>query len=130
MFPRSLREHGLRVATLFETFQQYDIKDRDWLPRIPKGWVVLTADYRMRYRERERDAIMENGVRTFILRGHLHTQRVANFLGNLHHIERFLRNHDEAFMAKVYGDRVEMWLSHADWHRNLGLAEPGTQDEP
>jgi hypothetical protein len=130
MFPRALREQGLKVATLFEIFHQYDTKDRDWLPKIPKEWVVLTADYRMRYRERERDAIMENGLRMFILRGHLHTQRIASFLGNLHHVERFLRTYDEGFLAKVYQDRIEMWLTHADWRRNVGLGEPGKDDEP
>jgi len=55
---------------------------------------------------------------------------VANFLGNLHQIERFLRNHDEAFMAKVYRDRVEMWLTHEEWRKKVGLSEPGENDEP
>lgn len=81
--------------------------------------MVLTADYKMRYRDRERDAIMEHGVRVFILRGHLHTERIANFLGNLHQVERLLRAHDEAFMAKVYRDRVDLWLRFRDWKEKV-----------
>jgi hypothetical protein len=124
MFPGALREHGLTVQTLVQTFHRYDAKDRDWLPSIGRrGWVVLTADFRMRYRERERDAIMENGVRVFILRGHLHTQRIANFLANLHHVERFLRTYDEAFLARVYRDRIEMWLTQTEWRARVGLDE-------
>lgn len=83
--------------------------------------MVLTADYRMRYRERERDAIMDHNVRVFVLRGHLHTQRISYFLDNLHHVERFLRTYQEAFVAKVYRDRVEMWLRHAEWRERVGL---------
>jgi PIN domain-containing protein len=114
----------LRVETLIQNFHQYDARDRDWLPEVGKrGWVVLTADYRMRYRERERDALMEHGVRAFILRGHLHTQRLSYFLENLHNVERLLRTHNEAFMAKVYRDRVEMWLTFSDWQRKQDLAE-------
>jgi PIN like domain len=131
MFPRALREHGLKVETLVHTFQEYDVKDRDWLPRIGRlGWVVLTADYRMRYRERERDAIMENGVRVFILRGHLHTQKISYFLGNLQNIERILRTQDEAFMARVYRDRVEMWLTCTEWKAKVGLDDPEIEDDP
>lgn len=125
-----MREHGLKVETLIQTFHQYDTRDRDWLPEVGRrGWVVLTADYRMRYRERERDALMEHGVRAFILRGHLHTARLASFLENLHHVERFLRSYDEAFMAKVYRDRVEMWLRYSDWKQKVGL-EDGGEVEP
>jgi hypothetical protein len=44
-------------------------------------------------------------------------------------VERLLRTHDEAFMAKVYRDRVEMWLTFSDWQRKQGLAEE-IDDEP
>ena len=131
MFPRALREHGLRVETLVRTFQDYDVKDRDWLPKVGSlGWIVLTSDYKMRYRERERDAIMENGVRVFILRGHLHTQRLSYFLGNLQSIERILQTHDHAFMARVYRDRVEMWLTYAEWRAKVGLDQPEVEEDP
>ncbi|HEX6901511.1 MAG TPA: hypothetical protein VF789_17420 [Thermoanaerobaculia bacterium] len=125
LFPRALRDHGLKVETLIQTFHQYDTQDRDWLPEVGRrGWVVLTADYRMRYRERERDAIMDNNVRVFVLRGHLHTQRISYFLDNLHHVERFLRTYEEAFVAKVYRDRVEMWLRYVDWRERVGIDPP------
>lgn len=86
---------------------------------------MLTADYRMRYRGRERDAIMEHGVRTFVLRGHRHDERIRNFVEALAQVERFLRTYEEAFLAKVYqGGRVEMWLRYEEWRKGLGLDEP------
>jgi PIN like domain len=114
----------LNVETLIGNFARYDEKDQDWLPVIGKrGWVVLTADYRMRYRERERDALMEHNVRMFILRAHHHQQRIRNFLDALPKVEQFLRSHDEGFMAKVYHEgRVEMWLQRHEWLRKVGLA--------
>jgi hypothetical protein len=125
LFPRRLREHGLRVATLIETFQQYDLPDREWLPEIGRrGWVVLTADQRMRYRERERDAIMESGLRVFVLKGHHHTDRIESFLENIQHVEKLLRTHEEAFIARVYRDRVTMWLHFRDWLERVGLDDP------
>lgn len=128
MFPQALRERGLKVETLAQSFSPSE-KDRDWLPVVGRrGWVVLTADHRMRYREMERDAIMEHGVRVFILKGHHHQQRIQYFLNGLHHVERFLRTYKEAFMARVYSDRVEMWLHYDQWRERVGL-EPGTAEE-
>jgi hypothetical protein len=76
----------------------------------------------MRYRGRERDAIMEHGVRAFVLRGHRHDERIRNFLAALPHVEHFLRTHQKAFLAKVYqGGRVEMWLQYEEWRRSVGL---------
>lgn len=116
----------MRVETLIDNFSRYDVQDQEWLPVVGKnGWVVLTADYRMRYRERERDAIMEHNVRAFILRGHRHDERIRNFLEGLRRVEHFLRTNDEAFLAKVYqGGRVEMWLRYEDWRRKIGLEPP------
>jgi len=104
-----------------------------------RRWIVFVqfSDRRNRAVRKGVLSVLERGryagelaLSRLILRGHLHTQRVANFLGNLHQIERFLRNHDEAFMAKVYRDRVEMWLSHEEWRKKVGLSEPGEDDEP
>jgi PIN like domain len=93
-----------------------------------RGWVVLTADYRMRYRERERDAIMEHNVRMFVLRAHRHDERIRNFLDALPRVEQLLQKHQEAFIAKVYqGGRTEMWLQRHDWVRRVGLIP---DDEP
>jgi hypothetical protein len=90
-----------------------------------KGWVVLTADHRMRYRERERDAIMEHDVRMFVLRSHHHEQRIRNFLEALPRIEDLLRKESEGFIAKVHQEgRVEMWLQRREWLRRVGLNPP------
>jgi len=44
--------------------------DEKWLPIIGKeDWVVIMRDKRIRYREREKAALMESGVRAFCLTG-------------------------------------------------------------
>jgi hypothetical protein len=68
---------------------------------------------------------MRFGARALILRGGASPQVLAeNFVRTYPRIVRFLRQHQEAFIAKVYrndrdatkgGGRVEMWLSYRDW---------------
>lgn len=64
------------------------------------------------------------GARALILRGGASPQVLAeNFVRTYPRIVRFLRQNQEAFIAKVYrndrdatkGGRVEMWLSYRDW---------------
>lgn len=46
-----------------------DDKDEVWLPIVGKQeWVVIMRDKRIRYRTHERDALMDAGLRTFVLR--------------------------------------------------------------
>jgi hypothetical protein len=50
--------------TIFRRMRRTQI----WLPVIgQRGWIVLTKDDRVRYRHHEREALLDAGVRSFVL---------------------------------------------------------------
>lgn len=68
-----------------------------------RGWQALTHDWRSRYRDNQRDAVMRAGVRLFILIGHTTTHELAeNFINTTHRITAFLERHTLPFIAKIY----------------------------
>ena len=63
----ALREASVRVEIHDDHFPP-NAKDSDWLPVVgERGWVVLTKDDRIRYRRHEREALLDAGVRAFVL---------------------------------------------------------------
>jgi hypothetical protein len=68
-----------------------------------RGWVVLTKDKRIRYRNLERNALRNAGVAAFILiAGDLNGQEMAQiFLKAMPKIIRFLKTHKRPFMATI-----------------------------
>jgi len=106
--------------------------DEEWLPVVgAKRWVLLTHDRAMRYRSRERDAIMRHGVRAFMLMGrYTTTEHAENFIRCRHLIDRTLRRQPGAFIAKLYHPtphdrdkkqnpkgRVDLWLTESAWRQ-------------
>jgi hypothetical protein len=67
---------------------------------------VLTKDHRIRYRNLEREALMNAGVGAFILTaGDLQGDEMAEiFVKALPAIAKFLRKHKKPFIAKVARD--------------------------
>jgi hypothetical protein len=57
-------------------------RDEEWLSEVGRRqWVVLTKDERIRYREIERTALMNAGVRAFVLTAkNLQGSEMANIL--------------------------------------------------
>jgi hypothetical protein len=91
-----------------------------------KGWAVLTADGRIRYRGLETEALMRAEVRCFVLAGigAGHPQLAVNFLQALPRIEALLAEHPGPFIAKVYrGGEVKIWLDLAAWQASRGIEE-------
>jgi len=138
-FPELLRTAGFDVEIHAEHFSEAaaadSVPDTTWLPVVGRnGWVLLTHDRAMRYTSRERDAIMEHGVRAFMLIGtHKAPEHAENFVRSWHLIERFLRQHRDPFIAKLHHPtprelerkrkptgRVEMWLSWEEWRSRRG----------
>jgi predicted nuclease of predicted toxin-antitoxin system len=81
-----------------------DAKDEEWLTAVGRqGWVVLTKDTRIRYRNLERAALMRAGVGAFVLTaGDLKGDEMAQiFVKALPAISRFLAKHRKPFIAKV-----------------------------
>ena len=100
---RALRDAGVRVEVHTDHFPR-GTKDEVWLGEVGrKGWIVLTKDARIRYREVERIALLNARVRTFVLTAKgLQGKQIADvFVGALPRISRFLTKHRSAFIASI-----------------------------
>ena len=116
IFPEILRDAGVTLETLSEHYA-LGIRDTDWIPSVAKrGWVIITHDRDIRYNRRERDAVMQHGGRAIIIRASGTRAEMAQiFVGLREQITNFLRQNPAPFIARLYRDRIEMWLSHDDW---------------
>lgn len=92
-FPDGLRAAGLNVVTIFEHYgieESQSVADHDWLPETARrGWPVLCCDskHRKRRRPAERAALLDSGVREFVLNGNVPAaENVARVLRNLNAI--------------------------------------------
>ena len=102
----ALREAGA-VLHIHDDHFPPDAKDEDWLAEVGRhGWIVLTKDYRIRYRHVERLALMKAGVAAFILTsGDLQGEEMAQiFVNALPKMTRFLQKHAKPFIAKIAKD--------------------------
>jgi PIN domain-containing protein len=92
-----------------------DARDLDWLPEVGKlGWTVLTKDSHIKHRLVERTALLESGVRAFVLvSGNLTGPEMAKiFVTALPKMTRFAAKHLPPFIAKIHRDgSVEAWVS-------------------
>ncbi len=120
IFPSVLREVDLRVEAHDEHFDE-KTSDEAWLREVgAREWVVLTADYHIRYRSRETEALMEAGVRAFVLIGDYPVRdRALNFLDTVPRVQKLLEDTPGAFIAKIYRSppRVKMWLTYDEWEK-------------
>jgi hypothetical protein len=98
-----LRAGGLRVETYFESFPGPIVPDAEWLAEISKrGWIALSHDRDIRYDPLAQRAIMENGGRFFLLRGHSTTAELAQmFLRAVPRVHRMIDRRSPPFMAVV-----------------------------
>ncbi|MBI2302683.1 MAG: hypothetical protein HYU66_27570 [Armatimonadetes bacterium] len=113
----ALRGAGARVEVHDDHFRQ-DCPDQEWLAEVGRrGWVVLTKDHRIAYRTLERLAVAESNVRMLVLVGGdlSGEQMAAAFVRALQRMQRFAREHDPPFIAKVYRDgALKDWKSGAE----------------
>ena len=132
LFPRILSEAGIAVERHDAHFTDNHTSDDTWLQMVGgKRWFAISKDKRIRYRQNERDAVMEAGVGLFLVVGQASHQALAeNFADCIHKIQNFSKKHKPPFIAKVYQPsseqklrgshkkgRVELYLSHTDWKR-------------
>src|SRR3989442_6356427 len=99
----ALRQAGATVHVHDDHFPPA-AKDEEWLTQAgQKGWVVLTKDHRIRYRNLERAALMKAGVGAFVLTaGDLKGDEMAQiFVKALPAIFKFLTKHRKPFIAKI-----------------------------
>ena len=129
IFPQILSHKGLHVERHDDHFTD-STPDDVWLPAVGrKGWLAISKDKRIRYRQNELNAVMRAGVGLFLVVGRAHQSTLAdNFVACIPKIERFLKKNNPPFVAKVYQPppeqkrrgsrktgRVELWLSYEEW---------------
>jgi hypothetical protein len=81
-----------------------DARDEEWLREVgQRGWIVLTRDDRIRHRLHERTALLQAGVRAFVLvRRSLSGLAMAEaFVQALPAMQRFVAQHQAPFIARV-----------------------------
>jgi predicted nuclease of predicted toxin-antitoxin system len=99
----ALRQAGA-IVHIHDDYFPPNAKDEDWLTQVGRNrWIVLTKDHRIRYRNLEREALMNAGVGAFILTaGDLQGDEMAEiFVKALPPIAKFLRKHKKPFIARV-----------------------------
>ena len=99
----ALRQAGVEVQVHDDHFPP-DARDEDWLREVGRrGWIVLTKDHRIRYRELEVAAILKARVCAFVLTGgNLQGKEMGQiFVKALPAIKRFIARNSPPFIAKV-----------------------------
>ena len=107
--PDAIRATGRAVRVHDDEFPPAT-KDEVWLTRVGEaGWLVLTKDEHIRYREIERAAVEETGVKLFVLTsGNLTGDEMAKIIvAALPRIERLASKNSGAILARIdRGGRV------------------------
>ena len=102
-FSNILREHGLRIEVHDDHFRP-DASDPEWLSEVgARGWVVVTIDRRIRYRQLEWLAFKAGMLRAFAFSsGNLRAEEMAAiFVKALPKIMRFLDEEQAPFLATI-----------------------------
>ncbi len=112
----ALRQAGAEVHVHDDYFRP-NARDEEWLRVVgQRGWIVLTKDKRIRYRGTELAALVNAGVRAFVLTGrNLQGSEMGKiFVRALPAINRFAERHPAPFIAKLTpGGAVSMVFSGA-----------------
>lgn len=116
VFPQTLREAGLACEILLDHYEA-GTQDILWIPPTSlREWVIVTHDREIRYNRPERDAVMQHGGRVIIIRASGTRAEMAQIFLNLRdQVIELLRRNPAPFIARLYRDRIEMWLSRDDW---------------
>lgn len=99
----ALRSVGVAVEIHDDHFPP-DAPDQDWLRDVGRrGWIVLTKDRRIRYRQLELASIASAGVKAFVLTaGDLSgSEQAAAFIQALPRIARLVQRETAPFIASV-----------------------------
>ena len=99
--PESLRQAGANVVVHHDVLPP-DSPDEDWIRLCgEQGYLAITEDKRIRYRQFELEAIREYQAAVIVLRAKLLTgaQKGEILAKALNRIERFFSRHDPPFVA-------------------------------
>ena len=111
-----MQANGVNVETLLANFDS-GTPDAAWIPQVAcRNWVVLTHNLRIRYNRLERDTVMGSGTRMLVVcSGDTRAEMAEIFLASRNRVLAFLRENEAPFIARLYRNRIEMWLSRDNW---------------
>lgn len=113
IFPSILKKNGLNVEVHDDHFPQ-NAQDEEWLELVGReNWVAVTGDREIRYNNLEQKALINAGVRAFLLMGQNKSaeELAGQFLKGIKRIYKTLVDHKGPFIAKVYSDgKVTIWF--------------------
>ena len=133
IFPKALKKAGLDVEKLEDHFEP-NTHDDIWLPEVGRrGWIAVSANYKIYYSPNERDAMFRAGTRLFIVIGKAPFPELAdNFVACIHKIEKFVKANPPPFIARIYrppaeeirrgsrkSGKIELWLSYDGWIKKV-----------
>lgn len=110
---------GLRVEPYSRHFSLDNVPDTEWLRYVgAREWIALTHNKYIRWERDELDELMLAGVRAFFIIGKgPHPELARAVIDCYSEIERFLRQYEGPFAARIYQHtgEVNMWVSFSDW---------------
>ena len=117
VFPDALRAEGVNVEILLDNFPS-GTPDAEWIPEVARrNWVVLTHNLRIRYNRLERDTVMRSGSRMIAIRvGDARAEMAEIFLASRSRVLTFLEQNNSPFVARMYRNRIAIWLNHDNWN--------------
>ena len=81
-----------------------------------RRWVVLTHDKRMRHNRLEQDTIMSCQSRVIVISsGSTRAEMASLFLASMDRVLAFIQQHEPPFIARLYRNRIELWLDLETW---------------
>lgn len=95
------------IVHLHDDHFEQGVQDAVWLTEVgARGWIVLTKDQRIRYREIERKALLNAGVGVFIfMSGNVPFPKMAEIIAKaLPRMMNFAHQTTPPFIAGVYKD--------------------------
>jgi hypothetical protein len=115
-FPEPLRDAGIHLELLVDNFDS-GTPDIDWIPVVAmRRWVVLTHDKRMRHNRLEQDTIMSCQSRVIVISsGSTRAEMASLFLASMDRVLAFIQQHEPPFIARLYRNRIELWLDLETW---------------
>ena len=114
--PAKLREAGWLVKRHDDHFSD-DTPDTEWISEAGRrGWIILTADERIRYKPVEKAALLASGTLTFILasrKGLTGLEMADAFLTVQTSIFHAIIRQQPPAIFKVYGAerRIALWVA-------------------
>lgn len=108
-----LKKAGIK-AEAHDDHLSINATDEQWLDFVGQNdWIAVTKDRRIRYRSLEMQALLESGVRTFLILGKNKSaeELAKQFLKAFNKIHQILSHNDGPFIAKIYSDgKTTIWV--------------------